>query len=93
MITDPLATDRLNDLPQVPAPMIFHGARVEVSRQGKWIPGTIVGTVWDDERGGLVDVDLDRPDASGHTQVFVSPAPHRIRAIGAAAAVQQQAAE
>lgn len=78
---DSLSIDHLTSLPSEPARLIYDGARVECSRGGEWIPGTIVGTVWDDERGGLVDVDLDWPDASGDQHIWVSPDPHRIRAV------------
>lgn len=89
---DLLSTDRLAALPQEPASSIFVGARVECSRQGEWIPGTIVGHAWDDERGGLIDVDLDRPDSTGARHIYTDS--HKIRLCAETAeAIDRQCAE
>lgn len=58
---------------------IRDGSRVEVSRGGEWITGTVVALFDDIDRGLGYDVDLDRPDASGITHIWVTNAPHRIR--------------
>lgn len=93
-MTDTLSTDRLNTLPQEPASSIFVGARVEVTRQGEWIPGVIVGLPVTIDRSLPLQIDvlLDRPDRSGSTDICTDS--HKIRLCPeTAAAIDRQCAE
>lgn len=83
---DLLSTDRLAALPQEPASGIWIGARVECSRQGEWIPGTIVGLPdqIDRDRPLEIQVDLDRPDRAGSTAIWTDS--HKIRLLAETAA-------